>query len=85
MRAAMSVAMRNIHVVAWCTPVPSCATEIRFDGPQRREAIPKVKGMRLLLAHMHDARHVRVHSADVAEIAFVGERVLEFVVGVQAL
>src|ERR1700746_3600974 len=39
---------------------------------------------RLLLTHMHDAGHERMHGADVGEVAFAGERVLELVVGIQA-
>src|SRR5258708_21402297 len=39
--------------------------------------------LRLLLAHMHDARHERMHGADVAKVTFAGKSVLELVVGIQ--
>src|ERR1700751_618878 len=38
----------------------------------------------LLLAHVHDAGHEWVQGADVIEITFGRERVLELIVGIQA-
>ena len=46
--------------------------------PRRQEAV-------LLLAHVHDARHERVHRADVAEVALAREGVLVRVVGIETL
>src|SRR5208282_5771437 len=40
---------------------------------------------RLLLAYVHDARHERVHGAEIAEVALARERMLELVVGIQTL
>src|SRR6266567_2200658 len=40
-------------------------------------------GFNLLLAHMHDAGHERMHGADVAEVAFAGKSMFELVVGIQ--
>ncbi len=40
-------------------------------------------GFRLLLAHMHDAGHERMHGADVAEVTFAGKGMFELVVGIQ--
>jgi len=40
-------------------------------------------GLRLLLAHVHDAGHERMQRAEVAEVAFAGKRMLELVVGIQ--
>ena len=37
----------------------------------------------LLLAHVHDARHERVHGADVAKVPFTRKRMLERVIGIQ--
>jgi len=44
--------------------------------PQRARA-------QLLLAHMHDAGHERMHGADIAKVTFAGKGMLELVVGIQ--
>src|SRR6185312_5556095 len=37
----------------------------------------------LLLVHMHDAGHERMHGADITEVALLGKHMLELVVGIQ--
>src|ERR1700682_1996454 len=39
--------------------------------------------LQLLLAHVHEASHERMHGADVAEVTFAGKGMLELVVGIQ--
>src|SRR5262245_54740680 len=44
---------------------------------------PEMK-LQLLLAYVHDTGHEPMHGTDVAEVAFAVERMLEFVVRIQA-
>src|ERR1700674_5858910 len=52
--------------------------------PDPQPSFPSTLELRLLLVHMHDAGHVRMHGADVTEVAFAGKSMLELVVGIQA-
>jgi hypothetical protein len=55
-----------------------------FDSSPQPD-LPTTLELRLLLVHMHDAGHERMHGADVTEVAFAGKSMLEFVIGIQAL
>src|SRR5713101_8592765 len=53
--------------------------------PHPQPSFPSTLELRLLLVHMHDAGHVRMHGADVTEVTFADKSMLELVVGIQAL
>src|SRR4051812_11393531 len=49
-----------------------------------RNAVGENPGLRLWLAHMHDAGHERMQRAVVGEVAFARKRTLELVAGIHS-